>query len=552
MKKYSLFVLVGAVVLGSSLFINSNAHAQIAVTLPSVPTGVSASVVASSQISVTWAASTESSGTIEGYYIYRNGSRVATTADTSFVDAGLTSGLYQYTVAAYDANNNISAQSSPASVTLVIDTTPPTVPTGVTISGPTSTNSYNASTTLTISWNPSTDNVGVTGYNVYRSGVWINSSTPISGNSITDSVVPGQYSYVVDAYDAAQNFSADSSPVTVGVYVDSITPSVPKNISAQQTAADSVMLSWANSTDGVGIAGYQVFQNNTQIATAAGSPYAVTGLSLNTQYTFAVTAIDNVGNISGQSYPPASINIQAITGPSIPVIVSAAPVGTSSVQVSWATVLDPLAIASYNLYRNAVQIAAVTSTSYLDTGLAPGTYAYTLSATDVTGAVSATSSPVNGVVSGIQSAPVTPSTPTSGGLTSSGTLSTGFALSAFTQSLYFGLRGAQVQALQSLLVGQGYLPAVDATGFFGNLTLHAVQQFQCAQSVVCTNGPGWGIIGPKTRNILNELLEQGTASSSSSTSVSISASTSSSMSAAAMLAEVQALEGELASLEKQL
>lgn len=129
------------------------AHAQsIGVTLPSVPTGVNATVVPPSQISVSWGGSTESSGTIAGYYVYRNGAQFATTAGTSLVDANLLPGDYTYTVSAYDTNGNVSALSSPsASVALISDTTPPSVPANVTITGVTSTNSSYASTTLTIS-----------------------------------------------------------------------------------------------------------------------------------------------------------------------------------------------------------------------------------------------------------------------------------------------------------------------------------------------------------------------------------------------------------------
>jgi fibronectin type 3 domain-containing protein len=545
MKKYSLFVSGAALLIGWGLFVSSDAHAQIAVTLPSIPTSVSASVAASSQISVSWSASTESSGTIEGYYVYRNGARITTTAGTSFTDAGISSGFYNYTVAAYDANNNVSAQSSPASVTLLIDTTPPSVPTGVTISGQRATNGYNTATTLTISWNPSTDNVGVLGYNVYRNGLWINSSTAITGTSVTDAVFPGQYSYTVDAYDAAQNFSDGSSPATVGVYVDTILPSTPSSVSVQQTSGTGVTLSWASSTDSVGIAGYQIFQNGTQIATATGAPYAITGLSAGGHYVFAVAAYDNVGNISAQS-SVASITLQATNGPTVPAIVSAGPVGTSSVSISWAIVVDPLQITSYNVYRDGTQIGAVTSTSYLDQGLATGTYAYGVSATDISGAVSAISSSTNVTLSGVggSTPPGLPYTPPTGPIF---TVSTGTFPFSFTQSLYFGLRSAQVQALQSLLVGQGYLSAVYATGFFGNITLHALEQFQCAQSIACTGAPGWGLVGPKTRAVLNQLEQGGSAGTPNP-----EASTSSTASAATMLAEIQALQAELANLQKGL
>jgi peptidoglycan hydrolase-like protein with peptidoglycan-binding domain len=99
-----------------------------------------------------------------------------------------------------------------------------------------------------------------------------------------------------------------------------------------------------------------------------------------------------------------------------------------------------------------------------------------------------------------------------------------------------------VQDLQSLLAEYGYLSSTNATGFFGNLTLGAVQKFQCDKDIVCTGGAGWGTVGPKTRNILNSL-----SSSLSSSSLSPASS-----SVTALTAEIQALEAELANLEKQL
>ncbi len=184
------------------------AHAQVANGIfPSVPGGLTATIVPPAQVSVSWGASSESSGTIEDYRLYRNGLLITTTAGTSFIDAGLLPGVYAYAVASVDANGNASTEASSTSVTLLADTTPPSAPTGVTVAGTTSTKSYYASTTLTISWSASTDNVGVVGYYVYRNGTSLTSgtSTAITGTSITDAVTPGTYSYSVVAYDASQN-----------------------------------------------------------------------------------------------------------------------------------------------------------------------------------------------------------------------------------------------------------------------------------------------------------------------------------------------------------
>jgi len=541
------------------------AHAQmVGVTLPSIPTGVSATVASQPlQVSISWSASAESSGTIAGYYIYRNGVEITATAGTSFVNSGLTPGVYSYTVAAYDTTGNTSAQSSPSSVTLISDTTPPSVPAGVTISGTTVTSSSYGSVTLTITWSPSTDNVGVAGYYVYRNGVSITTSTSaaFTGTSITDTVAPGTYNYAVVAYDAAQNFSARSTPATVTVSVDTVSPSVPTSVFAQQVSANGVNISWGASTDSAGLSGYQIFRNGVQVATTTGSPYADGGLSVGSTYYYQVAAYDVAGNASNPSSPAVSVTIQPTSGPGTPYGLVATLSGTSTVALSWAPSIDPLAITSYTLYRNGAQIAAVTSTRYLDEGLvASGTYyVYNVTATDVSGAVSSMSASSSVIVPSAAVVPVSALTPapvvTSPVPVTGSAIPTGVTVVAgsstaptslpalagsFTQSLYFGLRSAQVSMLQSLLAQNGYLTSVNTTGFFGSLTRSALEKFQCDKGIACTGDAGWGLVGPKTRNILNALSSGGAASV---TVVSSSPS--------ALSAELQALEAELASLQQQ-
>jgi YD repeat-containing protein len=86
---------------------------------PSVPAGLSATAVSGTQINLSWSPSTDTGGSgLAGYKIYRGGSEIGTRTTTSFSDSSLTSSTtYSYTVAAYDADENVSAQSSSASAT---------------------------------------------------------------------------------------------------------------------------------------------------------------------------------------------------------------------------------------------------------------------------------------------------------------------------------------------------------------------------------------------------------------------------------------------------
>jgi hypothetical protein len=86
-------------------------------TPPSTPANLSATTISSYQINLSWTASTDNVAVI-GYKIYRGGTQIGTSATNSYSDSGLSaSTAYTYTVSAYDAASNNSAQSSSASAT---------------------------------------------------------------------------------------------------------------------------------------------------------------------------------------------------------------------------------------------------------------------------------------------------------------------------------------------------------------------------------------------------------------------------------------------------
>jgi len=117
---------------------------------------------------------------------------------------------HSLTTIAYDAAGN-TGTSSAVNVTVnnVADTTPPTAPTSLTASS-------NAKRQITLSWNASTDNVGVTGYQIWRStsanGTYTQVGTATS-TSFTNSGLTSRttYFYYVKASDAAGNVSTASN-----------------------------------------------------------------------------------------------------------------------------------------------------------------------------------------------------------------------------------------------------------------------------------------------------------------------------------------------------
>jgi chitodextrinase len=110
-------------------------------TPPSVPTGLTGTGVSTTQVNLSWTTSTDNIG-VTGYNVFRNGTKVGASSNTSYQDTGLSAGTtYTYTASAYDAAGNTSAQSSGVSVTTqaAAPAPPPPPPLGapsVTISSP--------------------------------------------------------------------------------------------------------------------------------------------------------------------------------------------------------------------------------------------------------------------------------------------------------------------------------------------------------------------------------------------------------------------------------
>ncbi|WP_346010319.1 lytic polysaccharide monooxygenase [Paenibacillus sp. SYP-B3998] len=180
------------------------------------------------------------------------------------------------------------------------DTTAPTSPSNLLATATTS-------TSVTLGWNASTDNVGVTGYQVYRGTALV---ATVSGTTLsyTDSGLTANtaYTYSVKAKDAAGNISSASNTIsatTTGGTIDTQAPTAPGNLRVTATTSSSLALAWNASTDNVGVTGYQVFRGTALVTTVSGSSltYTVTGLTASTAYTFTVKASDAAGNLSAAS-----------------------------------------------------------------------------------------------------------------------------------------------------------------------------------------------------------------------------------------------------------
>ncbi|RED47979.1 M14 family zinc carboxypeptidase [Seonamhaeicola aphaedonensis] len=264
------------------------------VTPPSAPTGLAANNTTDSTTDISWNASTDNVG-VTGYDIYQDSNFLINVSGTSYQVNGLSASTpYSFYVIAKDAAGNSSAQSNTANITTQAppDTEAPSAPANLVASNTT----FNSTD---LSWTAPTDNVGVTGYDVYQDGSFIG-NTASTNYAVTSLSSSTSYSFYVIARDAAGNSSVQSNSVNVTTdeFIDTNPPTIPTELAASNITDNSIDLSWNASTDNVGVTGYDIYQDSTFLINVSGTNYQVTSLSESTNYTFYVIARDAAGNSS--------------------------------------------------------------------------------------------------------------------------------------------------------------------------------------------------------------------------------------------------------------
>jgi len=106
-------------------------------------------------------------------------------------------------------------------------------------------------------------------------------------------------------------------------FTDTQAPTVPTNLQTSNLLSDSYNLSWTESTDNLGVLGYNVYKNDVLVGTTSTPKIAVGGLTASTTYTMKVLAFDSEGNKS--DFTP----ILNVTTP------ASAAVDTTGVLMSW-------------------------------------------------------------------------------------------------------------------------------------------------------------------------------------------------------------------------
>ncbi len=361
---------------------------------PTAPTSLAVSNVTQTTADLAWTASTDNVA-VTGYNVYQGSTVIATVTTTNYNVTGLTAATnYTFSVKAKDEAGNVSAASNTIGVTTTTapDTEAPTAPTSLAVSNVTQ-------TTADLAWTASTDNVAVTGYDVYQGSTVIATVTTTNYN-VTGLTAATNYTFSVKAKDEAGNVSAASNTigVTTTTAPDTEAPTAPTSLTVSNVTQTTADLAWTASTDNVAITGYDVYQGNTVIATVTTTNYNVTGLTASTNYTFSVKAKDEAGNVSAASN---TIGVTTTTAPdtetpSAPTNLIVSNVTETSANIAWSASTDNVAVTGYDVYQGSAVIATVTNTNYNVTGLTAGTtYTFSIKAKDEAGNTSLASNNVN-------------------------------------------------------------------------------------------------------------------------------------------------------------
>jgi chitodextrinase len=162
------------------------------------------------------------------------------------------------------------------------------------------------------------------------------------------------YNYGMTDQEVADLYAAQAqAPVELDVEA----PSAPLDLIGVVTNTD-IDLSWLESTDNVGVMGYNVFQNSVAIMNTPDPLATITGLTPLTEYTFGVSAVDAAGNESRRSTIQLTTGVDATPdtiAPSIPANLVAS-TGSNSIVFSWDFSTDNTAVGGYVSFLDGIYL----------------------------------------------------------------------------------------------------------------------------------------------------------------------------------------------------
>lgn len=380
---------------------------------------------------------------IENYMDYASCEKMFTQGQKTRMLAALTSSV------AY--RNNLWTAANLAATGVdggTSDTQAPTVPTNLAASNI-------GQTSFTLNWTASTDNVGVTGYDIYQ-GTTLKGSSVTTSFAVTGLTCNTAYSFTVKAKDAAGNISGASSALSVSTptcvcsactsssnrstseYIKQVQVGSFSNISAasnytnfsnltinlvknqattitltpgfQSTAYAEYFRMWIDLNndcdfDDTGELVYDAGSAKTVAVTGSitiptsaitGATRARVSMRFNAAPTQCLTGTA-FGDGEVEDY---SVNISTAIddtqAPTVPTNLTVGTITSTSIDLSWTASTDNVGVTGYDIYQGTTLVGSSSTTSYTATGLAANTsYSFTVKAKDAAGNISGASSSVS-------------------------------------------------------------------------------------------------------------------------------------------------------------
>ncbi len=175
------------------------------------------------------------------------------------------------------------------------DTEAPSVPTNLQASNITT-------FSIDLSWTASTDNVGVTSYDIYVNGN-LEVATSTTSITISNLLPDSNYSFAVLAKDIANNASQLSTPLNTKTLKDEEPPTIPQNLVISNETESTFIISWDASTDNTKVGIYEIYVDDVLYGSSNNEMFTANGLAPSTTYKVQVLAVDEVGNKSALSTP---------------------------------------------------------------------------------------------------------------------------------------------------------------------------------------------------------------------------------------------------------
>ncbi len=316
-------------------------------SIPGAPSVVRGTGSSAGKVTVTLGASATDNVGVVGY----DGTYRATVPAGvgNWVDVAVPPGTHVWTAVARDQRGNSSATSGPSNSITFADTVAPTVP-----GTPKATSAPGTPNTVQLSWSPSSDNLAVTGYNVYRDGALLIAGVGNPSTADTTANDQTSYAYTVRAVDAAGNVSGPSASGTITT--PDWTPPAPPVLSVSNGPPNELDLSWSAASDNVGVSGYDVYRDGAAAPIASGlstTTWTDTGLAAGSTHSYYVVARDAAANSSPASDAASATVATSIVPVGSPTNLTATPLSTPGrVAISWSPPSAGSA-SSYAVYRGA-------------------------------------------------------------------------------------------------------------------------------------------------------------------------------------------------------